>query len=62
MDMALLNASIHASSYPAYDPWMSGHTINYYYLGYLMYGMLAKLSGVAPTVAFNLALSTIPAL
>lgn len=62
MDMALLNASIHASSYPAYDPWMSGHTINYYYLGYLMYGMVAKLSGVAPTVAFNLALSTIPAL
>jgi YYY domain-containing protein len=62
MDMALLNASIHAASYPAYDPWMSGHTINYYYLGYLLYGMIAKLSGVAPTVAYNLALSTIPAL
>jgi YYY domain-containing protein len=62
MDMALLNASIHASSYPAYDPWMSGHTINYYYLGYVMYGMIAKLSGVAPTVAYNLALATIPAL
>jgi YYY domain-containing protein len=62
MDMALLNASIHASSYPAYDPWMSGHTINYYYLGYLMYGMIAKLSFVSPAIAFNLALSTIPAL
>jgi YYY domain-containing protein len=62
MDMALLNASIHAASYPAYDPWMSGHTINYYYLGYVMYGMLAKLSGVAPAVAYNLALSTVPAL
>ena len=62
MDMALLNASIHASSYPAYDPWMSGHTINYYYLGYLMYGMIAKLSFVSPTVAYNLALATIPAL
>jgi YYY domain-containing protein len=62
MDMALLNASIHAASYPAYDPWMSGHTINYYYLGYLLFAMPAKLSGVAPTVAYNLALSTVPAL
>lgn len=55
MDMALLNASYHAASYPAYDPWMSGHSINYYYFGYLLWATFTKLVGVAPTVAFNLA-------
>jgi YYY domain-containing protein len=55
MDMALLNASYHAASFPAYDPWMSGHTINYYYFGYLLWGTFTKLVGVAPAVAFNLA-------
>jgi YYY domain-containing protein len=55
MDMALLNASYHSASFPAYDPWMSGHTINYYYFGYLMWATFTKLVGVAPVVAFNLA-------
>jgi YYY domain-containing protein len=59
MDMALLNASFHSVSYPPYDPWMSGHTVNYYYLGYLMCALPIKLSGVAPAVAYNLALSTL---
>jgi YYY domain-containing protein len=57
MDMSLLGASIHSASYPPYDPWMSGHTINYYYVGYLMFGLLIKLSGVAPAVGYNLSLS-----
>lgn len=57
MDMSFLGASIKSASYPPYDPWMSGHTINYYYLGYLMFGLLIKLAGVAPAVGYNLALS-----
>jgi YYY domain-containing protein len=57
MDMSFLGASINSASYPPYDPWMSGHTINYYYLGYLMFGLLIKLAGVAPAVGYNLALS-----
>ena len=59
MDMSLLGASIHSGSYPPYDPWMSGHTVNYYYVGYLMFGLLVKLSGVAPTVGYNLSLSVL---
>ncbi|HEX6510370.1 MAG TPA: DUF2298 domain-containing protein [Chloroflexota bacterium] len=62
MDMSFLGASIHSVSFPPYDPWMSGHTINYYYMGYLMFGLLVRLSGVVPTVGYNLALSTIFAL
>jgi YYY domain-containing protein len=59
MDMSFLGASIKSASYPPYDPWMSGHTINYYYLGYLMFGLLTKIAGVVPTVGYNLALSTL---
>lgn len=57
MDMSLLGASLHSASYPPYDPWMSGHTINYYYVGYLMFGLLIKLSGVTPAVGYNLSIS-----
>lgn len=62
MDMAFLNASYHSVSYPPYDPWMSGHSINYYYFGYLTCATLAKLAGVIPPVAYNLALSALFAL
>lgn len=62
MDMSFLGASIRSASYPPYDPWMSGHTINYYYVGYLMFGLLTKLAGVAPTVGYNLSLSLLFAL
>lgn len=62
MDMALLNATYHAASYPAYDPWMSAHSINYYYFGYLLWATFTKLVGVAPVVAFNLANVSIVAL
>ncbi|MGH2449068.1 MAG: DUF2298 domain-containing protein, partial [Chloroflexota bacterium] len=62
MDMAFLSATLHAGSFPPLDPWMSGHTINYYYLGYLMNAILIRFSGVAPAVGYNLALSTIFAL
>jgi len=59
MDMAFLNASYHSASYPPYDPWMSGHSINYYYFGYLTFATLAKLGAVAPSVAYNLSLASL---
>jgi YYY domain-containing protein len=59
MDLTMLQGSLRSASYPPYDPWMSGHTINYYYFGYLMYATLVKLAGVAPAVGYNLALSSV---
>lgn len=62
MDMALLNTSLQSASFPPQDLWMSGHTVNYYYFGYLMSATVTRLSGVAPAVGYNLALSMLYAL
>ncbi len=62
MDFGFLNAALRATSFPPEDPWLRGHGISYYYFGYLIMATLAKLSAVAPSVAYNLALATIPAL
>lgn len=58
MDIAFLTSSAVATSMPPPDPWMSGESINYYYLGYLLQGAVTRMSGVVPSVGFNLALAT----
>lgn len=59
MDIAFLASSARTTVMPPPDPWFAGEPINYYYLGYLLHGTLARLAGVAPEVGFNLALATI---
>jgi YYY domain-containing protein len=58
MDLAFLNSLARYPAMPPADPWMSGLTINYYYWGYLLAAAQAKLSGVAPLTAYNLAVAT----
>ena len=58
MDLAFLNSLSRYPGIPPADPWMSGLTINYYYWGYLLAAAQAKLSGVAPLTAYNLAIAT----
>ena len=58
MDVAFLASSARTLAIPPPDPWFAGEPINYYYLGYLIHGTIARLSGVAPETAFNLALAT----
>lgn len=59
MDLALLNASLRAESFPPQDPWLSGHGVNYYYFGYLMAALLTRLSGLPGAVGYNLALASL---
>jgi YYY domain-containing protein len=62
MDMALLNAIQRSETFPPEDPWMSGHGISYYYFGYLLIAVVAKLSGVPASIAYNLGVALVFAL
>ena len=62
MEIAFLNAILGSERFPPYDPWMSGFGISYYYMGYLLVAVLTRLSGVIPSVGFNLAISSLFAL
>jgi YYY domain-containing protein len=58
MDLAFLTSLTKHPAMPPLDPWMSGFRIPYYYWGYLLAAVPAKLAGVDPSVAYNLALPT----
>ncbi len=58
MDVGFLAATMRATNMPPPDEWMAGETINYYYLGYLLNGVLARLTGLPSWIAFNLALAS----
>jgi YYY domain-containing protein len=62
MELAFINAILRSPSLPPADPWLSGYSISYYYFGYVMVAMLARISGAISGVAFNLAISMIFAL
>lgn len=62
MDMMLVNATLASDAMPPHDPWLSGTDLNYYYLGHLMMGLLIRLTGVEPTVGYNLAFAALLAL
>ena len=57
MELAFLNAVLASETFPPLDPWLSGFAISYYYYGYVLAGMLTKLTAVAAGVAFNLTIS-----
>ena len=62
MDLTMLNAVVSAQQMPPTDLWLSGFPIAYYYFGYWMFGGVAQMSGVAPGIAYNLALASIAGL
>lgn len=62
MELAFINAILRSPTFPPHDPWLSGYAISYYYFGFILVAMLAKLTGVPGGVAFNLGISLIFAL
>ncbi len=62
MESMMLNAIVRSSHFPPNDAWLSGFSISYYYFGYVILAMLTKISGIAPSITFNLGGATIFAL
>ena len=58
MELTFLNGILRSQQFPPQDPWLSGFGISYYYFGYVMLAALTRLSGLAPSVAFNVGLGT----
>lgn len=54
MELAFINAILRSPVFPPQDPWLSGYAISYYYFGYVMAAMLAKVSGIYGSMAHNL--------
>jgi len=61
-DFTLVSALTRQWHFPPCDPWLAAFPINYYYFGHLAWATLAKLTAMAPNVAYNAALAMIVAL
>lgn len=59
MDFLFLNALLTSPEYPPQDPWLAGENVSYYYFGYLQSAFLTSLSGVTPSVGYNLSLAAV---
>lgn len=57
MEFAFLNAVGRSPSFPPLDPWLSGYAISYYYFGYVMTSLIARLAAVPEPIAFNLGIA-----
>lgn len=57
MELAFINAILRSPTFPPHDPWLSGYAISYYYFGYVLVSMLAKIGGTTGSVAFNLGIA-----
>jgi YYY domain-containing protein len=53
MDLLFLSAVWTSPAFPPRDPWLAGHAISYYYLGYWLLATSARLAATPPEIAYN---------
>ena len=53
MELAFINAILNSERFPPHDPWLSGYAISYYHFGYILTGMLAKMTSWAMGIMSN---------
>src|SRR4051812_15422552 len=54
MDMGFITAINASARFPPHDPWMSGETLNYYYLGHVALAWPIRLLGLRPDEGYLL--------
>jgi len=59
MELMFINSILRSPSFPPHDSWLSGYAISYYYFGYVLTAMLAKLANIPATIAHNLMTSLV---
>lgn len=62
MDLAYLNAVLRTTSFPPFDPWFAGGSLNYYYYGFVFIGALMEMTGIMPWISYNLAIPSLAAM
>ena len=62
MELMFINGILRSPVFPPQDSWLSGYAISYYYFGYVMTAMLARISNIPGSMAHNLMTSLIFAL
>ncbi len=62
MDYGFMMSLWRADYLPAADMWLAGKPINYYYFGQYLATFWAKACGIAPEIAYNLAMASLFAL
>jgi YYY domain-containing protein len=59
MDFAYFNGVLRSTIFPAIDPWFADGYNNYYYLGFVIVSVPTLLTGIVPSIAYNLILPTL---
>ena len=62
MNIGFMNSIWRSHYLPAQDMWFAGQPINYYYYGQYLYGILSRLTGIRPEIAYNLGMASTMAL
>jgi YYY domain-containing protein len=57
MEFMFINSILRSPALPPHDAWLSNHAISYYYFGYLLIALLARITSTPSVVAFNLGLA-----